>query len=50
MRIVKKLTHITGAILRLTIGIGGAAMVFLALKDKNREGPSGRQKPKFRQG
>jgi hypothetical protein len=47
MRMLKKLTQITGTVLRLTIGIGGAAMVFLALKDKNRKGPSERPKPKF---
>lgn len=40
MKILKRLTQISGAAVRLTIGIGGAVLVFLALKDKVKRGPS----------
>lgn len=42
----KRMTQISGAVLRLTVGIGGAALVFLALKDKVKRNTSGSLKPK----
>lgn len=40
MKVFNRLAKISGAVVRLTIGIGGAALVFLALKDKVRLGAS----------
>lgn len=34
MKFFKKLTQISGAAVRLAVGIGGALLIFLALKDK----------------
>ncbi len=34
MRILKRLTQISGAAIRLTIGMGGAVLLFLALKEE----------------
>jgi len=33
MKTLKKLVRISSAVVRITIGIGGAVLVFLALKD-----------------
>ncbi|MEK6527826.1 MAG: hypothetical protein AAB089_01330 [Nitrospirota bacterium] len=35
MNFFKKLTQVSSAAVRLAIGIGGALLVFLALKDKS---------------
>ncbi len=40
MKILKRLTQIAGGAVRLTIGIGGAVLVFLTLKDKVKRGAS----------
>jgi hypothetical protein len=40
MNIFKRLLQISGAAIRLTIGIGGAVLVFLTLKDKVKRGTS----------
>lgn len=40
MRVLKRLTQLSGAAVRLTIGIGGAVMVFLTLKDKMKRDTS----------
>jgi hypothetical protein len=36
MKILKKLAQISSAAVRLTIGIGGAVLIFLALKDDTK--------------
>ena len=33
MKALKKLVRISSAVVRITIGIGGAVLIFLALKD-----------------
>jgi hypothetical protein len=38
MKILNKLSRISSAAVRLTIGIGGAVLVFLTLKDKLKQG------------
>lgn len=40
MNMVKRLAKISGAAVRLTIGIGGAVLVLLTLKDKVKSGTS----------
>jgi hypothetical protein len=40
MNMLKRMTQISGAAIRLTIGIGGAVLVFLTLKDKVKRGTS----------
>ncbi|RJR15271.1 MAG: hypothetical protein C4581_12525 [Nitrospiraceae bacterium] len=42
----KKLTQISGALVRLTAGIGGAVLVFLALKDRTKQDRPVSLKPK----
>ncbi|MEW6599884.1 MAG: hypothetical protein AB1499_02850 [Nitrospirota bacterium] len=36
MKMVKKLSQISGAVARLTLGVGGAVLVFLALKERDK--------------
>jgi len=40
MKVLKRLTQLSGAAVRVTIGMGGAVLVYLALKDKMRRGTS----------
>ncbi len=40
MKILKRLTQLSGTAVRLTIGIGGAVLVFLVLKDKMKRATS----------
>jgi hypothetical protein len=37
MKILKKLAQISSAAVRITIGIGGAVLIFLALKDDAKQ-------------
>jgi len=46
MKTLKKLVRISSAVVRITIGIGGAVVIFLALKDHAEQ--RGSQKPDLR--
>lgn len=40
MNVLKRLTQLSGAAVRLTIGIAGAVVVFLTVKDKMKRDTS----------
>jgi len=46
MKTLKKLVRISSAVVRITIGVGGAVLIFLALKDDAER--RGSKKPDLR--